>query len=540
MTKRVALFFDDAELGSHLRAALSEHGAEIAHEGPLTSFNEAGLRGAKVNVLVVNLDDTADDAALDRIYELVGSGDIPVVFNDAQASRNLDGWDRARWARHLAAKTLDTDNIDPPRPEDARALNTPVEPVAGAVIATAAASEVVDDVRRELSAEQSDSSETLAAELEALLASDETQHAEESPFGSGLKFREDEELPPLHDGDFGVIEHEPVSAQAEADPARNGAEEVVTATLESPAFNIDLNHLSLASLDDEVASPALEKSSLAQQTSAPVAPEWGFVEDEATPLASGSVSSPDKPFSVEKMSAADFLAPDVAHLEDHESPVEPGMSLELVSIEEAIAPKEEFTPYETHLYELDTALNRLLVLGAAHDSRESVASFLAALPEDLKLPVLLTQHQGEHPLEYLIATFSAQCSLPVKAAAHGMRVQAGEIVVVPRGHQARLVRDGRLELTVSNEDAAGQSPSIDHSFTMAANVFGRDALAIVFAGQGTDAVAGAQAIHDRGGQVWVESSGDHGDMVNGVMAERLASFSGSPHELAVRLVEDFR
>jgi chemosensory pili system protein ChpB (putative protein-glutamate methylesterase) len=77
---------------------------------------------------------------------------------------------------------------------------------------------------------------------------------------------------------------------------------------------------------------------------------------------------------------------------------------------------------------------------------------------------------------------------------------------------------------------------------MAANVFGRDALAIVFAGQATDAVAGAQAIHDRGGQVWVESSvSDHySDMVHGVMAERLASFSGSPQELAVRLVEDFR
>jgi hypothetical protein len=29
-------------------------------------------------------------------------------------------------------------------------------------------------------------------------------------------------------------------------------------------------------------------------------------------------------------------------------------------------------------------------------------------------------------------------------------------------------------------------------------------------------------------------------MVNGVMAERLASFSGSPRELALRLVEDLQ
>jgi two-component system chemotaxis response regulator CheB/chemosensory pili system protein ChpB (putative protein-glutamate methylesterase) len=99
-----------------------------------------------------------------------------------------------------------------------------------------------------------------------------------------------------------------------------------------------------------------------------------------------------------------------------------------------------------------------------------------------------------------------------------------------------------VDVSAANDDVSGQSPSIDSSFTMAASVYGRDALAIVFAGQANDAVAGAQAIHDRGGQVWVEASfNDHyTDMVNGVMAERLASFSGSPQELAVRLVEDFR
>jgi len=63
----------------------------------------------------------------------------------------------------------------------------------------------------------------------------------------------------------------------------------------------------------------------------------------------------------------------------------------------------------------------------------------------------------------------------------------------------------------------------------------------VFAGSGNDAVAGAQAIHDRGGQVWVESSsGEHfADMVSGIFAERLVSFSGTPSELAAHLIEVF-
>lgn len=562
--KHVALFFDDAELGSHLRNALSEHGAQIAHEGPLSSFDETRLRQAGVDVLVVNLDDAVDDATLDHIYGLIESGDIPVVFNDAQASRALEGWDRARWARHLAVKALDSGAIDPPRPDNAREVEAPaalvLEPataihdeVAAQHIEPDFAEEPVDDIP-ELVPESSEElplvhdasapdSETLAAELEALLASDEATHSVEESFGSGLKFAADDELPPLHDGDFSWDEEHAAhdaAIEREAAPAPALPETPAAVHAEAPSFNINLDHLSLADIDEEFKPAVIEKATLAQQTPTPTAPEWGFVEEDETAVA--ATSSTDKSFGVEKVSAADYLAPEAEHVEEHELPIEPGMSLELVSIEEAVAPKHEYQPYEVHLQELDAAFANLLVLGAARDSQASLSAFLAVLPENLKLPILLTQHQSQGSAEHLAQSLATQSALPVKVATAGMRARAGEVLVVPRGQQVRVLRDGRVELVAANEDTTEQAPSIDSSFTMAANVFGRDALAIVFAGNATDAVAGAQAIHDRGGQVWVESSAnDHyTDMVNGVLAERLASFSGSPRELAVRLVEDFR
>ncbi|RUL73946.1 chemotaxis protein CheB [Dyella choica] len=586
----VALLFDDAELGGHLRAALSEHGARIAHEGPVSSFDVSKLRQAGVDVLVVNLDESVDDTALDLVYELVAAGDIPVVFNDAQASRGLDGWDRARWARHLAAKTLNKDTIDPPRPEHAREVTPPVampvqaesefpaEPVALAEPASEPELMHIAPVQPELPAEPAtvaaaptpeagaspkqaaladllqqpdeapvrhEASDTLAAELEALLAGDDlTEPSSEGEFGS-LKFKAEDELPPLHDGDFGWQDQTQVAPELhEQIPTSPGfapapAPVPAPASMEAPAFNISLDHLSLASVEEEFTPPVIEKATLAQQTPTPVAPEWGFVEehDHAPAQAAGDKAS----LSVEKVSAADYLAPGVEFLEE-ESPVKPGMSLELVSMEDAIAPQDEYQPFESHLHELEVAFARLLVLGAARDSGASLADFLGALPGDLKLPILLTQHHTNDALEHMVASLATRCRLPVKVAAAGMRARTGEVVVVPRGQQVRITRDGHVELSAANDDVNGQSPSIDSSFTMAANVFGRGALAIVFAGEATDAVAGAQAIHDRGGQVWVEASAsDHyADMVNGVMAERLASFSGSPQELAVRLVEDLR
>jgi chemosensory pili system protein ChpB (putative protein-glutamate methylesterase) len=552
-SKHVALFFDDAELGTHLRNALSEYGAQIAHEGPLSSFEETKLRQAGVDVLVVNLDDAVDEATIDRIYGLIKSGGIPVVFNDAQASRGLEGWDRARWARHLATKALDSGSIDPPRPDNAREIEAPVhDEVVVPQAAPVFEEEPVDDIPEfavEATEEQplvhdaaASDSETLAAELEALLASDESTDAPEDEFGSGLKFSADDALPPLHDGDFSweddhAAHDAAIEREVTSEPALSETPEPVR--VQSPTFNINLDHLSLADADEEFKPAVIEKATLAQQTPAPTAPEWGFVEDDH---AAATAAKSEKPFSVEKVSAADYLAPDADIVDESELPIEPGMSLELVSMEEAVAPKHDYEPYEAHLHELETAFARLLVLGAARDSQASLSAFLAALPGNLKLPILLTQHQGNGTVEQLAQSLASQIALPVKVAVTGARARVGEVLVVPRGQQVRVLRDGRVELTAANEDVNEQAPSIDSSFTMAANVFGRDALAILFAGKATDAVAGSQAIHDRGGQVWVESSGsDHyNDMVNGVLAERLASFSGSPQELAVRLVEDFR
>jgi two-component system chemotaxis response regulator CheB/chemosensory pili system protein ChpB (putative protein-glutamate methylesterase) len=165
------------------------------------------------------------------------------------------------------------------------------------------------------------------------------------------------------------------------------------------------------------------------------------------------------------------------------------------------------------------------------------------LPADARCTLLLVQHLGTQSTTDMATRFAAHCAahctLPVRVAEHGGRARMGEVLVAPAGQEVRIRRDGAIELVAN--DAGVQSPSIDASFTAAANVFGRDALAIVFAGYSTDGVAGSQAIHDRGGQVWVESSSDEhfSDMVSGILAERLVSFSGTPSQLAAHLIEVF-
>ncbi|EIL99724.1 chemotaxis protein CheB [Rhodanobacter thiooxydans] len=548
----VALLFDDTELGSQLREALHERGARIVHEGGVASLSRELLQQVGADVLVVNLDDSADDA-LDRLYEVIDDDCPRVVFNDAQASRALAGWDRARWARHLAVKVLAEGDIDPPRPGDAPGIEVaataqPPAPAAEVVamaapVMTAPAAQPVVEPVVAVDAEPvagvpahdgadgrhgqvaSVESESLAAELEALLASGELPPDDDMSAGPGLRFVDDEEPPSLHDGNFGAPAGSPAAVPTAEAPVLSG--------LTPSAFQLD--SLPSSSLTDVALATAPASPAAASPVRAPAG--WTLVDDEAPQAAPEAPESPDaQVFGIQKLSAADFLAPDVEMVA---ADVEPRMSLELVSMEEAIAPQAYVHEHEMVLDDLDGALSRVVLLGAAIDGIDAVCAFLAALPASTGQTFLLTQHLGRQSDASLVAEFSANCALPVRLAKGG-RTRPGEVLLVPAGQQVRLRRDGIVELQANGADAPPE-PSIDASLTMAANAFGRDALAIVFAGRGNDAVAGAQAIHDRGGQVWVESSsGEHfADMVSGILAERLVSFSGTPPELAAHLIEVF-
>jgi chemosensory pili system protein ChpB (putative protein-glutamate methylesterase) len=197
----VALLFGDEELGAQLRAALVEQGARIVHEGAVASFGADEIKATGADIVVVNLDDDADEE-LDRLYDAI-DGDYPrLMFNDAAASRGLEGWDRARWARHLAAKLLAGVDIDPPRPADARGIELP-EPQAPAVHADTSHADVP------LLAETEAKSEELEAELEALLS----QEDESAPF-QGVELGGDEAPPTIFEP-----EATPEPARIDFDPA---------------------------------------------------------------------------------------------------------------------------------------------------------------------------------------------------------------------------------------------------------------------------------------------------------------------------------
>lgn len=538
----VALLFDDAELGAHLRQVLQERGARIVHEGAVAGFDAATLRQHDPDVLVVNLDDEDDDA-FDRLFGMVDGERPRLVLNDARASRALSGWDRARWARHLAVKVLASGDIDPPRPADAEAVApapaaaAPVEPPPApepepeAAFAPEAAEQPIEP-----EAQGDLTSDDLEAELAALLA----EPASPVP-GEPVDMPVTEPAPESFDAAAPTAQHDEAGEHAARGFAASDDLEAELAAMlagdlplpeeddtpaaprqELPLHDGDFGFAS--PVDGAPVAPAAAPAPVAAAKTPSVSDDWALIDhDEAAALPKAA------DFGIQKLSAADFLAPDV---EPTAEDFKPTLSLELVSMEEAVAP-QAWEPTEMLLDDLDSALSRVVLLGAAADGLTSVCEFLAKLPANARHTILLTQHFGTQPVEAVLERLSTHSILPVRLAAQGARARGGEVLLAPAEGQVKLRRDGKIELQPAQE------PSIDASFSMAASTFARDALGIVFAGRSTDAVAGAQAIHDRGGQVWVEAvDGQHyDDMVGSIFAERLVSYSGTLHELAAHLIE---
>jgi chemosensory pili system protein ChpB (putative protein-glutamate methylesterase) len=110
----------------HLHRALADLGGEITFEGEPGDLDPGDVIATRPSAVVVSLDPAIEDQ-LDAWEALFATDGVNVVFDDAETTSQLEGWDLARWARHLAAKILGTDQTLPPPPDGAEGVRAAVD-----------------------------------------------------------------------------------------------------------------------------------------------------------------------------------------------------------------------------------------------------------------------------------------------------------------------------------------------------------------------------------------------------------------------------
>jgi len=111
--RRVALLARPGDACDRLRAALHEAGGELVLEADPCALAPGDLSSAAPQVVLVALDPAVEDA-LDRFDDVLADPAVDVIYDEAELASRREGWDAARWVRHLAAKLHQHDDVLPP------------------------------------------------------------------------------------------------------------------------------------------------------------------------------------------------------------------------------------------------------------------------------------------------------------------------------------------------------------------------------------------------------------------------------------------
>lgn len=463
---RVALLARPGEARDQLRKALAELGAELVAEGDPAELDPGQVAGQNPSVVLVSLEPSVEES-LGRFDALLAAPGIEVMYDDAEVTGQLDGWDLARWARHLASKLVGSDLLPPP-PGGADHLpevELSLEPGAPPTPAEEMAGEKLEDYASE------------SIDLSEWVPSTPSLAAEPVPEQDAPAEPEPESEPAL-DLDLGDLElalgrsdAEPPMSQATVEEAPQDLD------FDPDNLDIDLSALpeegsplpSLAEIHEPDASdePLLADMELATEPvnfssfSDEEAPMSEQMDDDVAALAAqlDAYEAQDRPALEEHAGFGegppplpdDLAIPEAAPAAEFTAGSTFG-SLELMPIDQEAAAETEAatsaplapmgpSSRQTDRMSLaaaeatgnnDTASGGLLVL-AGLGGPDAVRQLLSALPPTLRVPVLLYQHLDTGKHDRLVGQLAKASQLPLDLAVEDKLAFPGRVAVLQPG-----------------------------------------------------------------------------------------------------------
>lgn len=123
LSRRVVLLARPGPACERLAEAAREAGAEILLVADPTDTEPEAVRAAQPEALLVALE-PAVETAIERFQDIYTDPDVIVLFEEADLIVERQGWDAARWLRHMANKLRMRDDVlpagaepEPPEPE---------------------------------------------------------------------------------------------------------------------------------------------------------------------------------------------------------------------------------------------------------------------------------------------------------------------------------------------------------------------------------------------------------------------------------------
>lgn len=179
----------------------------------------------------------------------------------------------------------------------------------------------------------------------------------------------------------------------------------------------------------------------------------------------------------------------------------------------------------------------LWILAASLGGPSAVKDFLDVLPAGLPCRFVYAQHIDAGFEEQLERSLGRHCAVPVKRLRPGSPLPPGEVHIAPVEYSIRMAPGGRLQF--NDYGWRGPfSPCLDELMQTLCLTYEGPVNTIIFSGMGGDALLGASAVQEGGGEVWIQSpeSCIQAAMPAAVREARLHSGQGGPVALVQGLL----
>lgn len=145
-----------------------------------------------------------------------------------------------------------------------------------------------------------------------------------------------------------------------------------------------------------------------------------------------------------------------------------------------------------------------IVIGGSAGVLEVLRVVLAALPAQLRVPVVVVVHLPVRSHSMVHESLQSVSPLPMSQADDKEPLEGGHVYFASPGYHLLIEGDRRAALSI-DDPVYYSRPSIDVLFDSASDVYRRAVLGILLTGASADGAAGLKTIHDRGGVTIVQS-----------------------------------
>lgn len=148
---------------------------------------------------------------------------------------------------------------------------------------------------------------------------------------------------------------------------------------------------------------------------------------------------------------------------------------------------------------INKSTKKIIAIGASTGGTEATLKIIRDLPKDMP-GILVTQHMPPGFTKMYAERLNKICSMSVKEASEGDRVENGRVLIAPGDKQMKLMKDekGYYVSCKPGEKVSGHCPSVDVLFNSVAETAGKNAVGIILTGMGKDGASGLMNMRKTG------------------------------------------